>query len=64
MRLLPFIKLVYDLKFEQKPDYDKLKFMLTKILLDSNKIPDKQYDWMKTRTLKFLSPAIRSTATF
>ena len=41
MKLLPFFKAVYDLQFDEKPDYNKLKFLLIKALLDSNNTPDK-----------------------
>ena len=49
MKLLPFLNIVFNLKFDEKPDYDKLKFMLIKVLLDSNETPDKKYDWIEMR---------------
>jgi len=44
-RLLPFVKEVFSLQFEDKPDYDKLRFYLVKILLDINEAPSTEYDW-------------------
>ena len=35
------------LKFDEEPNYNKLKFLLTKSLLDSGYVPDKHYDWNK-----------------
>ena len=52
MKLLPFFRIVFNLKFEEKPDYDKLKFMLIKTLLDSNQTPDKKFDWIKSKPQK------------
>lgn len=58
MKLLPFLRIVFSLKFEEKPDYDKLKFMLIKTLLDSNETPDKKFDWMKSRPKQQLQPML------
>ena len=44
-RLLPFFKEVFSLRFTQRPDYDKLRFMLLKIMLEINQTPDHKYDW-------------------
>ena len=43
--LLDFAKKVYSIKFAEKPDYQKLRFMLTKILLDNEIVPSKKFDW-------------------
>ena len=32
--LLPFVEEVFSLKFEDSPDYNKLRFLLQKIFLD------------------------------
>jgi len=39
------------LKFNEEPNYNKLKFLLTKSLLDSGHVPDKHYDWNKGFTI-------------
>lgn len=44
-RLLPFVKEVFSLQFEDAPDYEKLRFYLVKILLDINEAPSTEYDW-------------------
>ena len=43
--LLPFVKTVFELKFDEKPYYHYLKFLLVKVLLDKNVAPDHKYDW-------------------
>ena len=37
--LIPFITEVNNLSFDEQPDYNKLKFMLVKILLDQDELP-------------------------
>lgn len=44
-RLLPFVKEVFSLDFEDKPNYEKLRFHLVKTLLDINETPSTEYDW-------------------
>ena len=39
------MKEVFSLQFEDKPDYEKLRFYLVKILLDINEAPSTEYDW-------------------
>ena len=43
--LLPFVKTVLAMKFYEKPDYNYLKFLLAKVLLDNDVAPNHQYDW-------------------
>lgn len=43
--LLPFIEEVFNLGFEDTPDYDKLRFYLVKGVLDLNETPNKEFDW-------------------
>jgi hypothetical protein len=43
--LLGFGEEIYSLYFSEKPNYNKLKFLLKKELLDLDKVPDKKYDW-------------------
>jgi len=44
-RLIPFLKEIFDLEFDQKPNYDKLRFTLVRGLLNLNETPNKEYDW-------------------
>jgi hypothetical protein len=43
--LLPFMKYVDRLDYDEKPDYGYLRHILLKILLDKDLIPDSTYDW-------------------
>jgi hypothetical protein len=43
--LQPFIQEIFNLGFEETPDYDKLRFYLVKGVLDLNETPNKEYDW-------------------
>lgn len=43
--LLSFVKAVLELDFDEKPDYNRLRFLLVKGLLDQNVVPDRHYDW-------------------
>ena len=45
MFLYKYMQYVYDLKFEEDPDYGYLKFVLEKNLLDQETIPDNKFDW-------------------
>ena len=45
MALKPVLEYAYNLEFEEEPEYEKLKFMLKKILLDENMIPIDKFDW-------------------
>jgi hypothetical protein len=36
-----------DLKFDEEPNYGKLKFFLTKALLETGDVPNKEHDWQK-----------------
>ena len=40
------------IKFEEEPNYNKLKFLLIKCLLDADDVPDKRYDWNKDLIMK------------
>ena len=33
------------MEFDEKPEYEKMKFMLKKILIEKNFIPDNKFDW-------------------
>ena len=41
-----FVNEVMSYKFEETPDYNKLRFLLEKVLLDKKITPSKKYDWM------------------
>ena len=43
--LQPFIENIFNLEFDEAPDYDKLRFLLLKGILDLNETPSKEYDW-------------------
>jgi hypothetical protein len=46
-RLEDFITEVMSIKFDEVPPYSKLRFLLTRALLDSGTLPNKEYDWTK-----------------
>jgi hypothetical protein len=35
----------YNLEFDERPDYARLKFMMQKIMLDKEYIPLQRFDW-------------------
>lgn len=41
-----FVDEAMSYKFEESPDYNKLRFLLEKVLLDKKITPSKKYDWM------------------
>lgn len=43
--LYPLLKYSYRLEFEERPDYEKMKFLLKKILLERDYLPDNKFDW-------------------
>lgn len=47
LSLLEFANEIYNYEFKEKPNYKKLKFLLTKQILNLDKIPDKVFDWNK-----------------
>jgi hypothetical protein len=46
-RLHDFVEEVMSYSFDETPNYNKLKFLLTKGLIDSGTMPSKDYDWIK-----------------
>ena len=42
-----FCENIFDLKFEEEPNYGKLRHMLVCILMKKNQAPDMMYDWSK-----------------
>lgn len=49
--LLPFIKNVFAIGFDEEPDYSKLNFCLLKALLDLDQVPSRQFDWIEQSPL-------------
>ena len=45
-KLLEFVNEVFSIGFADEPNYNKLKFLLTRALLDDGKVPNKDYDWI------------------
>lgn len=42
-----FLEYTYSLEFDETPDYNKIRFLLKKILLDNDLIPNNKFDWQK-----------------
>lgn len=48
---IPAANEIEKLEFEEKPDYNKIRFLFSKVLLDADKVPCEQnYDWSTSRT--------------
>lgn len=43
--MIPVAEYIFGLKFEEKPDYNRIRFHFTKNLLDKEMIPNNLYDW-------------------
>jgi len=43
--LIPFADKIFALGYKEKPNYDELRFLLKKNLLDQNIVPNKYFDW-------------------
>ena len=43
--LIPLAEYIYSLEFAEEPNYNKIKFLITKNLLDQNIVPNLNYDW-------------------
>ena len=46
--------MIYALKFDEEPDYSKLRFTLQRCLLERNLVPNKEFDWIVVKTKKFM----------
>lgn len=42
---MPLLTYAYSLEFTDRPDYEKMKFMLKKILMDRDYVPERKFDW-------------------
>lgn len=45
--LIPFVEEIFSYKFEEKPEYSRLKHLLKKVILKHDVCPDLMYDWSK-----------------
>ena len=45
-KLKPFVKEVMKLSFNEQPDYNHLRFLLSKPLLEEDLVPGKDFDWI------------------
>ena len=45
-KIKSFVTEVMKLKFDEVPDYENLRFLLQKTLLDDNIVPSKHFDWL------------------
>ena len=59
--LIPLAEYIYSLDFAEEPDYAKIKFLLTKNLLDVTLVPTLEYDWNYELWLKYESEKPDST---
>ena len=53
MMLLPVMRYAYDLEFDERPDYERIKFMLRKILIKRDFVPDRVFDWSLRSGMQF-----------
>lgn len=44
----PYLETVLGYKFSEEPDYQYLKFLLQKSLLDENIVPNNKFEWINT----------------
>ena len=44
--LIEYMEAVYDLQFDEKPDYSYLRFLFEKNLMNEEMIPDNKFDWI------------------
>jgi len=49
----PLLEYSYNLSYADKPEYNKIKFMLQSILIGKGYIPDLTYDWSLNPGEKF-----------
>ena len=42
---LQFLSYSYSLEFEQRPDYNRLRFLLKKVLMNMDVVPNIHFDW-------------------
>lgn len=58
-----FVDEILNYEFSEMPNYDKLRFLLEKVLLQHNIVPSSNFDWMskdyQNKLLKVASPLPR-----
>ena len=59
--LIPLAEYIYSLEFAEEPNYNKIKFLITKNLLDCNIVPNYKYDWNNQLYLKYLDQKPEAT---
>ena len=59
--LIPLAEYIYSLDFAEEPNYNKIKFLITKNLLDCNIVPNYKYDWNNQLYLKYLDQKPEAT---
>lgn len=48
------LEYAYRLKFKERPDYQKMRFMIKKIMIESDFVPDNnKFDWSLKRGERF-----------
>jgi hypothetical protein len=53
IHFLPLLRYAYSLEFNEEPDYEKIRFMLKKIVLDIDQRPSDYFNWtLKAKNLK------------
>ena len=45
-KLFDFVEEVMSIDFDETPNYNKLRFLLTRALLDVGRVPNREYDWI------------------
>ena len=45
MLFLPILTYAYELEYKERPDYNKMKFLFRKILMDRGYFPAKEFQW-------------------
>jgi len=45
-----YTEAVYNLKFDEEPDYKYLKFLFQRNLMDKDMIPDWKFDWVDKKS--------------
>ena len=51
--LLPLLEYAYDLDFDEKPDYERLKFLFKKILIEKDYPPTVGFEWSLRQGVSF-----------
>ena len=48
--LTPLLEEAYSYDYAERPNYGKLKFLIEKMLMNEDQIPDKNYSWVQNLT--------------